>query len=133
VSPGARVWIEILSLVCRNYDKNCSPRTRRMLNCNNSYSLLTRILEQELQSRIEAKDRELAEVQQQLRQREEQSARERREMRREIEAELRMTIRREEEEDREPVLQRLRNAISLDDIKEKVIGVMSTSCRIQMQ
>ena len=54
-------------------------------------------------------------------------------MRREIEAELRMTIRREEEEEREPVLQRLRNAISLDDIKEKVIDIMSMNCRIQMQ
>ncbi|CAI8039578.1 hypothetical protein GBAR_LOCUS22032 [Geodia barretti] len=91
-----------------------------MLNCSNSYSLLTRIWRQELQSRTEAKDRELAEVQQQLRQREEQSGRDRREMRREIEAEFRMTIRREEEEEREPVLQRLRNAISLDDIKEKL-------------
>ena len=48
-------------------------------------------------------------------------------MRQEIEAELRRTIRRDEEEDREPVLQRLHNTISLDDIKEKVIDVMSMS------
>ncbi|CAI8056275.1 Receptor-interacting serine/threonine-protein kinase 4, partial [Geodia barretti] len=54
---------------------------------------------------------------------EEQSARERREMRREIEAELRRTIRREE---REPVLHRLRNAIPLASIKEKLSSIKDT-------